>query len=106
MGARKSIQKLFLDMKKVKWCFYFLLVIQLVFLKLAAFAQDQSVTNEIRTLLEGDSTYLNILFNDSPLHSPTELFSFYSDRAFEPSWSENQTFTCNALELRLLILQA
>ena len=93
-------------MKKVKWCFYFLLVIQLFFLKLVAFAQDQSVTNEIRTLLEGDSTYLNIIFNDSPLHSPSELFSFYSDRAFEPSWSVNQILTCNALELRLLIQQA
>ena len=93
-------------MRKAKYCFYFLLVIQAVFLRIDAFAQNQLVTNEIRTVLEGDSTYLNILFNESPLYSSTELLVFYSDRAFEPGWSENQTFTCNALELRLLIQNA
>ncbi|GEO23368.1 peptidoglycan-binding protein [Cyclobacterium qasimii] len=78
----------------------------MVFLRIEVFSQNQLVTNEIRTILEGDSTYLNILFNESPLYSSTELPVFYSDRAFEPGWSENQTFTCNALELRLLIQNA
>ena len=93
-------------MRKAKYSFYFLLLIQMVFLRIDAFSQSQMVTNEIRTILEGDSTYLNNLFNKSPLYSNTELLVFYSDRAFEPGWSENQTLTCNALELRLLIQNA
>jgi len=93
-------------MRKVKYCFYFLLVFQMAFLRIEAFSQNQLVTNEIRTILEGDSTYLNILFDESPLHSSTKLLTFYSDRAFEPGWSDNQTLNCNALELRLLIQNA
>ncbi|GAB2997392.1 L,D-transpeptidase family protein [Cyclobacterium sediminis] len=69
-------------------------------------AQNQPVSNQIRTLIEGDSTYFNIAFDPYPLHSRTELISFYSERAFQPGWSKDEQLTCNALELRHLIQNA
>lgn len=93
-------------MKKVRW-FYFLLCFgQLFCLSMDALAQNQPVSNQIRTLIEGDSTYFNIVFDRYPLHSRTELISFYSDRAFQPGWSKDGQLTCNALELRHLIQNA
>lgn len=78
----------------------------MAFLGFTAFSQESPVSNEIRVLLEGDSTYLNYIFNDSPLRSKSQLFDFYSGTGFLPGWSENAKLSCNALEMRLLIQNA
>jgi murein L,D-transpeptidase YcbB/YkuD len=83
-----------------------LLFCQMAFLGFTAFSQESPVSNEIRVLLEGDSTYLNYIFNDSPLRSKSQLFDFYSGTGFLPGWSENAKLSCNALEMRLLIQNA
>jgi murein L,D-transpeptidase YcbB/YkuD len=93
-------------MRKELLSLYLLLACQMVFLSEGAFSQNQSVGNEIRVLLEGDSTYLNIIFNESPLRSRSQLLDFYSETGFLPGWSENETLSCNALEMRLLIQKA
>jgi murein L,D-transpeptidase YcbB/YkuD len=93
-------------MRKVLFSLYLLIAFQMGFLSLSAFSQNQSVGNEIRVLLEGDSTYLNIIFNESPLRSRSQLLDFYSETGFLPGWSENETLSCNALEMRLLIQKA
>lgn len=93
-------------MKKAKWYFFLFWFGLMLCLSINAFSQNQLVSGQIRTLIEGDSTYFNIAFDQYPLHSRTALISFYTERSFIPGWSENQQLTCNALELRHLIQNA
>lgn len=91
---------------KAKWLYFLLWFGQLFCFGTSTFAQNQPVSDQIRTLIEGDSTYFNIAFDQYPLHARTELITFYTERAFQPGWSKDEQLTCNAMELRYLIQNA
>lgn len=76
------------------------------FFPIKAFSNDAPIAAEIRSLLEGNETQINVANNSSPIHSRSTLLTFYSERAFLPGWSVAQQPTCKARELQYLIRQA
>lgn len=75
-------------------------------LPIHAFPNDNTIAGEIRSLLEGTESQINVAGIPSPIHSRSTLLTFYSERAFSPGWSEADEPTCKAWELRHLIRQA